>query len=214
MTIAVFDHSLIPLYQKALIALRDHPCDTDVELAFDTPAILELRPRVPRHPGAAPSVRGNLAPMLQYDDLIEHETYERVLRHYQRILSSYGGLDRVTKLLRRYPGTKRAVLDFWTARPGHLTSEDPCLMYCWFRIAGDELRLHAHFRGNDACNKLLLNMDLLTCAQELVAEALDLRAGSYRHVSDSLHIYRHDVQRSEELERSVAAQHMSPARLQ
>jgi hypothetical protein len=190
--------SLSSLYARAVDQLREFPCPHDEELALEAPALLELRFTRSRSTEvkADPSlVRRPLVPALDYSQTMDAALFKRVVDHYDRLLRRSGAIAQVVDQLSRTPQTKRAVVDLWKNRPGQITTEDPCLIYCWFRLTSDGLTMHAHFRGNDVCNKLLLNLDIMVMVQTIVASMLQVQPSWYRHYTDSLHLYRRDEAR-------------------
>jgi len=93
------------------------------------------------------------------------------------------------------PHSRRAQAITWKPDVDPTVEDPACLQRMWFRIFGDELRLNAHMRSNDAFKAAFMNMWAFTDLQRLVAEEVgrrlgrELRPGPYAHIVDSFHIY-------------------------
>lgn len=93
------------------------------------------------------------------------------------------------------PHSRRAQAIVWKPDVDPGVDDPACLQRLWFRVFGDEVRLHAHMRSNDAFKAAFMNMWAFTDLQRHVAEEVGkrlnrpLRCGPYRHVVDSFHIY-------------------------
>lgn len=116
--------------------------------------------------------------------------YRKVSRHYQALLLEENRLDNLIDRLADAPFSKSLFLPTAHLSP---SGQIPCLMYLWLRVRDEKLHLHAHWRGNDVHKKLLMNLDIMAAVQRHCCRRLDLRPGSYHHVSDSLHLYRDDA---------------------
>jgi len=182
------------LYRYVLSALTEYPRSREQELELEAPALLTLSGHCAstHHSAPKPTARSLLS--LDHNQWMPPDLLNHVLSHYDRILVQSDDLGRLIELLRSNPETKRGVLSFWETPAGELGTEDPCLMYCLFRTTDEGLDLSAHFRGNDAVNKLLLNLDLMIGIHAYVAQMLGARVGTYIHHSDSIHVYKRDLE--------------------
>ena len=97
--------------------------------------------------------------------------------------------------LARTPHSRRAQAITWKPDVDPVVDDPACLQRMWFRIFGDELRMNAHMRSNDAFKAAFMNMWAFTDLQRVVAEETgkrlgrELACGPYIHVVDSFHIY-------------------------
>lgn len=93
------------------------------------------------------------------------------------------------------PHSRRAQAIVWKPDVDPGVDDPACLQRLWFRVFGDEVRLHAHMRSNDAFKAAFMNMWAFADLQRHVAAEVGqrlgrpLRCGPYRHVVDSFHIY-------------------------
>lgn len=133
--------------------------------------------------------------------------YQRVRDHYQNLLLLDGRLDTLINALADRPFSKSLHLP-----TGHLTpnGQVPCLMYLWLRFDRGELHLHAHWRGNDAFKKLLMNLDIMSAVHRYCCSRLGLPMGRYFHFSDSLHLYLEDAVSIEEFRAELETPRSKP----
>jgi thymidylate synthase len=116
-------------------------------------------------------------------------------------------LERLVQLFGAMPDTRQAVVSLWDQRsdggPGEQRFKDyPCTNWLHFTVDPEykALDLSVVMRSNDlfwgfsAVN--VLNFTLL---QQLVAACLGLGVGTYRHVSNNLHVYERHFRTAERL---------------
>ena len=104
-----------------------------------------------------------------------------------------GSIDWVIGLLRAKPTSRRAVIPiYWPADCDTKHSEVPCTCTLQFLLRGTRLELLVHMRSNDAFKGLPGDLFAFTMIQELVARALDVELGRYKHLVGSLHLYDED----------------------
>lgn len=113
--------------------------------------------------------------------------------------NSYGGdnpndqIGSVIRELRRDPASRRAVIAMWDpacdlAAP---VRDVPCNTHIYFRIVGNQLDMLVMNRSNDLIwGALGANIVHMTMLHELVALALGRRLGTYRVMTNNLHMYK------------------------
>lgn len=132
----------------------------------------------------------------KYPDFVKLNSDGRVVAAYGPRLFDWDGVDQVTRLiqlLRKKHSTKQAVLQLFDR--GDLAEgvpDVPCTCTLQFLCREGKLDLIAVMRSNDAVRGLPNDMFAFTMLQELIARALSLEMGIYRHWVGSLHIYEKD----------------------
>lgn len=102
-------------------------------------------------------------------------------------------LAEVTRLLERYPNSRRAVINLNWANPTVLkTKDEPCTIALQFYIREDKLHCTAMMRSNDIWTGLPYDIVYFTMLQKIVADALGKEYGTYTHFATSLHLYDKD----------------------
>lgn len=104
--------------------------------------------------------------------------------------SGFNQLHNVLKLLKSKPSSRRAVLQVFSAEDligNH--KEIPCTCTIQFLVRGSKLDALVNMRSNDAYWGLPHDIFAFTMIQELMARALGIELGQYRHFVGSLHIY-------------------------
>ena len=125
----------------------------------------------------------------------DHEGAEHVRAAYGPRLYNGGSnqLRLIIDLLRQKADTRRAVIPIY--QPQDLQSdlvEVPCTCTLQFFLRRRRLELIAHMRSNDAYKGLPGDIFAFTMIQEIVAAALDVEPGRYKHMVGSLHLYDSD----------------------
>jgi thymidylate synthase len=96
----------------------------------------------------------------------------------------------VIDLLRSKPDTRRAVIPIFQPRDTDSDlPEVPCTCTLQFLLRNRRLELIVHMRSNDAYLGLPGDIFAFTMIQELVAAALNVQPGRYKHLVGSLHLY-------------------------
>jgi thymidylate synthase len=108
-------------------------------------------------------------------------------------------LERAYQVLSRNPESRQVVLQIWDSAvdlpfsDGQPTSEDiPCNIAAMLKVRDGALEWTQIMRSNDIFRGLPYNFVQFTTIQEIMAGWLNLKLGTYNHVSDSLHIYERD----------------------
>lgn len=101
--------------------------------------------------------------------------------------------------LQRYPDSRRAVLEMWSANGDLITSEGvgglsskdlPCNTHCYFDLRGGRLNMSVLCRSNDAIwGAYGANAVHFSVLQEYVAGKLGTQVGRLHQYSHNLHIY-------------------------
>jgi thymidylate synthase len=105
----------------------------------------------------------------------------------------------------KVPYTRRAQAITWNPLRDAHHGEPPCLQRVWCRIVESEtgiylLEMNTHWRSRDAFNAAFYNMYGLTELQKKMAEEVavlsgkKVEVGRYIDISDSFHIYGHDIE--------------------
>ncbi len=117
-----------------------------------------------------------------------------------RLFNKEGDIDQVEniiKLLSKKNSSKQAVIQLFDARD--LKSEIkslPCTCTLQFMIRDGALHMFTHMRSNDAYTGLPHDIFAFTMIQEIIANILNVKLGTYSHLVNSLHIYTKDLQKA------------------
>src|SRR6266480_791881 len=99
-------------------------------------------------------------------------------------------LDNITAILKKRPDSRKAVIQLFDA--GDIVEEHndvPCTCTLQFMIRENALQLFVNMRSNDAFLGLPHDIFCFTMLQEIVARALTVEIGTYKHAVGSLHLY-------------------------
>jgi thymidylate synthase len=106
------------------------------------------------------------------------------------------GLDQlvsVTTLLSRKPVSRQAVVQLFDACDIVKEYKSvPCTCTMQFMIRGDQMHMITYMRSNDVFLGLPHDTFAFTMIQEIMARALSVELGAYKHVVGSLHLYDRD----------------------
>jgi len=110
-------------------------------------------------------------------------------------------LQRAYEVLLNDPLNRQVVLTIWDPSldlpnpNGSPQSKDiPCNIVSLLKIRNDRLEWMQIMRSNDLYKGLPNNIVQFTSLQEILAGWLGVEPGEYNHVSDSLHVYEHEIQ--------------------
>ena len=96
----------------------------------------------------------------------------------------------VTDLLKRRPGSRRAVIQLFDAEDIVEEHKDvPCTCSLQFMIRQETLHMVTYMRSNDVFLGLPHDIFCFTMLQEIIARTLSVDVGNYRHAVGSLHLY-------------------------
>ena len=129
------------------------------------------------------------------------QTYHGAYGHRIRKRLNVDQLDRAYNALTKNPDSRQIVLQIWEATDDlpdmeglPLAADIPCNIVSILKVRGGALEWTQIMRSNDIFRGLPYNFVQFTTMQEILAGWLKINVGSYNHVSDSLHIYEHDLQ--------------------
>ncbi len=127
-------------------------------------------------------------------------TYHGAYGYRLRQQYAFDQLERAYLALRSNPDSRQVVLQIWDPRSdfpnssGEPTNPDiPCNIVALLKVREQTLEWLQIMRSNDLFKGTPYNFVQFTSLQEIIAGWLDLKLGSYNHVSDSLHIYMDDI---------------------
>ena len=99
----------------------------------------------------------------------------------------------VVELIEKKPDTRRAVIPIYQPKDAKTEHpEVPCTCTLQFLLRGRRLEVITHMRSNDAYLGLPGDIFAFTMIQEIVATALNVQPGRYKHLVGSLHLYDSD----------------------
>ncbi|WP_297809593.1 thymidylate synthase [uncultured Methylophaga sp.] len=106
----------------------------------------------------------------------------------------------IIELLRTKPSSRRAVIQLFDASDLASYHKDiPCTCTLQFLIRNKKLNLITYMRSNDAYIGLPHDIFSFTMLQEIVARALNVDLGVYRHFVGSLHLYDEKINKAQQL---------------
>lgn len=129
---------------------------------------------------------------------------ERLHGAYGHRLRQHLGIDQLERAYSAFssaPSTRQVVIQIWDAKidlpkpDGTPSSDDiPCNVMSLLKVRRNRLDWMQIVRSNDLFLGVPYNFAQFTFVQEVLAGWLGLELGSYTHVSDSLHVYEHDIE--------------------
>ena len=112
----------------------------------------------------------------------------------------YDQLNKVIKLLKESPNSRRAVMTCYSAMLDldHKSKDIPCTLTLQFLIRDERLICICTMRSNDVWLGLPYDIWCFTCLQILIAQELGIGVGQYIHQPGSLHLYEKNYEKVEE----------------
>ena len=115
----------------------------------------------------------------------------------------FNQLNLTIDVLQKYPDSRQALISFWQGSDLiHAYQADhadlPCTMSLQFLIRDDKLHLITTMRSNDAWLGLPYDIFAFTCLQRLIADALNIKYGTYTHQVGNMHLYEKNWKAAEE----------------
>jgi thymidylate synthase len=99
-------------------------------------------------------------------------------------------IENVLNLLKKKPGSRRAVIQLFDAEDiARHYKEIPCTCTLQFMVRNDRLHMITYMRSNDAFLGLPHDIFSFTMLQEIMARAIGVDIGAYKHAVGSLHLY-------------------------
>jgi len=120
-----------------------------------------------------------------------------------RIRKQYGvdQLELAYNALNNNPSSRQVVIQIWDPRTDLPNSDGtprdldiPCNISSMLKVRNGELEWMQIMRSNDLYRGTPYNIVQFTVIQEIISGWLGLNVGSYNQVSDSLHVYEHDLE--------------------
>lgn len=103
----------------------------------------------------------------------------------------------VIELLQERPTTRRAVIQLFDAKDiDEVNSSVPCTCTLQFMIRDNVINMYTHMRSNDAFMGLPHDVFAFTMLQEILANILNVKIGTYTHSVNSLHLYSKHVDKA------------------
>jgi thymidylate synthase len=128
-----------------------------------------------------------------------HGAYGTRLHDRRRSINQ---IENVLRLLRTNPDSRRAVIQLFDAadiarkKP---YKEVPCTCTLQFLIRGNRLQMITNMRSNDVFLGFPHDVFAFTMIQEIIARALNVDVGEYKHAVGSLHLYEKDKKKALQL---------------
>ncbi|MBI2240147.1 MAG: thymidylate synthase [Magnetospirillum gryphiswaldense] len=134
----------------------------------------------------------------------EGTVYDGAYGHRLRVNLGLDQIERAYKVLVANPSSRQTVLQIWDGRTdmpnedGSARSADiPCNVVAMPKVREGRLEWLQVMRSNDLYLGTPHNFIQFTTLQEVMAGWLGLEVGSYVQLSDSLHLYEHDMAKVE-----------------
>jgi hypothetical protein len=105
---------------------------------------------------------------------------------------AFRGLERAVRLLDADPSSRQATVSLWNNDEPD-TKDLPCTLSWSFTIRDGALRMVTMMRSNDVMKGVAYDVPFMARVQSALAWALDVPAGTYTHIAQSLHVYDTDV---------------------
>ena len=127
-----------------------------------------------------------------------HYTYHERLFDYPAANAKIDQIDYIVRKLSEATYSRRAQAITWNVDLDPPVDDAPCLQRIWCRIVGEgelALNMNTHWRSRDGYKASFMNIFVLTCLQELIAQRIsdnlgrEIKVGRYVDISDSFHIY-------------------------
>ncbi|MEH6671200.1 thymidylate synthase [Halopseudomonas sp.] len=104
----------------------------------------------------------------------------------------------VIDLLRKKPTSRQAVIQLFDSKDILEKHNDiPCTCTMQFLIRKNKLHMFTSMRSNDVFLGLPHDIFTFTMIQEIIANSLNCKLGSYKHYVCSLHIYEKDLEKAD-----------------
>lgn len=104
--------------------------------------------------------------------------------------------EQIVDILQRDPNSRRAVININVPHNRKSeTNDEPCTICLVFTIRNNKLNCTAVMRSNDIFFGTPYDVIFFTTMQKLIANALNIKTGTYTHFTTSLHVYDRDIQK-------------------
>ena len=136
-----------------------------------------------------------------------------------RLVRNTGGkqdqLTTIAAMLRSKPNTRQAVVTLWDCREDLLTAVNglakdiPCTLSWQFLLRDSYLHMVCTMRSEDVWLGMPYDVFVNTAIQRLLADELNVRAGSYTHNVGSLHLYARNQTAAQEAMQETGDSHFT-----
>ena len=119
----------------------------------------------------------------------------------RKVRSNYGWqwernhqLDKIVAKLKDKPETRHAVISIYDGKEIDTYAKDtPCTYAIQFTILNNKLDMSVLMRSNDLWFGFCIDQYCFASIQEMVAERLSIKIGSYYHFANNLHLYNNKL---------------------
>ena len=119
-----------------------------------------------------------------------------------KVRSNYGWqwqrknqIDKIVRLLRKQPETRKASISIYDAKEFDTYSNDtPCTYAVNFTILNDRLNMSVVMRSNDLLFGFCNDQYCFSMLQKMIAETLRIDVGTYYHFAQNFHIYNKQIE--------------------
>ena len=123
--------------------------------------------------------------------------WERMADDKGEVRSNYGWqwqrnnqIDKVVKLLKEKPDTRKASISIYDAKEFDTYSSDtPCTYAVNFTISQNRLNMSVVMRSNDLWFGFCNDQYCFSMLQKMIADALSMDVGTYYHFAQNFHLY-------------------------
>ena len=127
--------------------------------------------------------------------------WERMADSQRKVRSNYGWqwernhqLDKIVAKLKDKPETRHAVISIYDGKEIDTYAKDtPCTYAIQFTILNNKLDMSVLMRSNDLWFGFCIDQYCFASIQEMVAERLSIKIGSYYHFANNLHLYNNKL---------------------
>lgn len=196
MLLTTASNSLSATKQAFFVLYEQKRLPDDPKLWREEPALIIIRKGFGKKPVFFQLDQKNFKYLFNYRSYfpcISSKIIDAELDHWRKEFIESSRLEKLINYLQKNPLSKRAILNLWSDQCRDLNKGVPCLNYLFFRQKGKMLETHAHLRANNVLFLLLMDMQVLIGIQQIVADRLKLKQGTYIHYVDSLLFFRADL---------------------
>lgn len=122
-----------------------------------------------------------------------HSINSRIIKRKQIDTKANNQLQKVVNLLKKEPGSRRALICLWNAECDMASKHPPCACTIQFLIRNNCLDTIAYFRSNDSWMAALPDMVAIVRLSEIVSKKVNVPIGKYIHFAASYHLYEPDI---------------------
>ena len=127
--------------------------------------------------------------------------WERMADSQRKVRSNYGWqwershqLDKIVAKLKDKSETRHAVISIYDGKEIDTYAKDtPCTYAIQFTILNNKLDMSVLMRSNDLWFGFCIDQYCFASIQEMVAERLSIKIGSYYHFANNLHLYNNKL---------------------